>query len=562
MLSLSEEKEVLCRMNRIKYLCLLLSCLLLSGCADAVSAGEPQSAEAGNSAAQMIQKSSASSLSDGQTSALSEELSPEGMRAYGIILRFDSAEVLLRGEAVSMNAKPIVEDGILFLPVSELTVRMGGSFISAQDVFYLNFGGNVSAMMTEYNVMLFNSDSYVMDAAPFMRDGVFYLPADGAAKALSMRLTVCPEQQICVLGLSGIPKLSDLRGLKELIDGIALEETPVPELKELSDQAGADYDTVVQAASSRRLWQTDADGRIAQIYLDAAGTLCKTEYVLSYCYPPDMLYIASERADGLCLPDGTPAGEEMPDLLCSMELRAATGRYMELRATAMLYGDENADQLAAAYAEAIAGKLNDPVYQQDRADPYVTKLYADTAGSEAEWNALIHQAEAGDFLLFSSEGASAEYGFFNHSALILSVDGDTLHLLHARGSEYGVGADLDMDYLSWEMLCTHNYYIDYETVFLCTAGDLSSDEKESMVQQAYEDYNGYQFGYGGRMGLQEVNCTELIDNAYTSAGVEMISGDYDTRLKEVLKGNTKNLVVIPDDLMFSDITEVKAVWKR
>ena len=64
------------------------------------------------------------------------------------------------------------------------------------------------------------------------------------------------------------------------------------------------------------------------------------------------------------------------------------------------------------------------------------------------------------------------------------------------------------------------------------------------------------------MGLAETNCTELIDEAYLTAGVDLIDGDYESRLKEVLKGNTKNLVLIPDDLLFSEKTRVIAVWKR
>ena len=134
--------------------------------------------------------------------------------------------------------------------------------------------------------------------------------------------------------------------------------------------------------------------------------------------------------------------------------------------------------------------------------------------------------------------------------------------MQARGNEYGVGADLDMDYLSLDSLDSEEYFRKYGVIFLCGAGALSSAQRQEMGENAYEKYNGYQFGYGGRMGLEETNCTELIDEAYLTAGVDLIDGDYESRLKEVLKGNTKNLVLIPDDLLFSEKTRVIAVWKR
>ena len=46
------------------------------------------------------------------------------------------------------------------------------------------------------------------------------------------------------------------------------------------------------------------------------------------------------------------------------------------------------------------------------------------------------------------------------------------------------------------------------------------------------------------------------------AGVSITDDNYETRLKEVLKGNTKNLVPIPDDLLLSRNVEVIGVWKR
>ena len=83
-----------------------------------------------------------------------------------------------------------------------------------------------------------------------------------------------------------------------------------------------------------------------------------------------------------------------------------------------------------------------------------------------------------------------------------------------------------------------------------------------MAWQAYSRFNGCQFGYGGQLGLEETNCAELIVEAYGQAGVDILEHHYETRLKEVLRGNTRNLVPIPDDLLCSEQVEVIALWKR
>ena len=545
---------------RVRVAAGMLLLLMLTGCSESSSA-------AGVSAQQDSEPSAVtagvvSSASDGEIQQAPNGLTAETALTHGLVLHYDKADALLRGDACTLTAAPYVSRGVLYLPASELAVLLGGSSADAQDVWYFNCGGNISVVMPEYNVLLFNHESYVMEDIPENRDGVLYLPADGAAKMLSLRMQLSPPQQLCVLGLSGQLSAGELRRLKTALDGAANPESVNPEIAAAAEAGGISAETAEALALAHRLWQTDADGRITGLSLNAEGTLSRKDYILSQRFPPDTLYTAAEHADHLTVLPGGQSGPKLPEVLSSEELRAASGRFMELSAAAMLCGDTNAAALSAHYREKLLRDTEDEVYRDDLAQPYQTALFAAGTDPEQAWNTLAEHAEAGDYLLFHAETAYAEYGYFNHAALILDKQGDTLHLLHARGSDQGVGADLDMDLLTWELMTSHVYYSDYDCVFLCESGALSPAAKEQMAREAYRKYNGYQFGYGGRLGLDEINCTELIQKAYASAGVEILADDYETRLRDVLRGNTRNLVLIPDDLMLSGRAEVKAVWKR
>ena len=491
--------------------------------------------------------------------APAEEALPEAPWC-AVAVSFDKEEILIRGEKKRLSAKPFTENGTLFLPAGEIAALLGGSFVSAGDVWYLNFLGNVSAMMEEYNVLLFNTESFIMDSTPVLRESVLYLPAEGLGRALSMRVSLSAGQRICAFGSGEDMNEKQLAALR-----VSLGETPLPDVENaeialISAQSGAPYDTLLTAAAARTLYAADKEGKISRLRLNADGELLREEVEIPERYPADGVFIAGK--DGIFgASDGAFAGK-VPETLLKEELREATARYMELSAQYALAGDENIPPLMEASLAAAGGELENKVYISDKNAPYPLTVFDGSGTEEETFRALYDKARVGDFLLFRAQGAGAEYGCFNHAALVIEKNEGELRLLQARGAQYGVGADLPMDILSFETLNSVDFWLGYGEIFLCTAGELNDAARQEMADFAYEKYNGSQFGYGGRLGLDEVNCTELVDDAYLHAGVDIIQGDYDSRLKEVLKGNTKNLVLIPDDLMFSGRAEVKEVWKR
>lgn len=490
----------------------------------------------------------------------------EDVLAHSVVFLYGVDRVWINGEEYSLEIPTFLEDGVLFIPVPTVAVMLGASFVRSGDVYYLNKSGNVTAMMEDYNVVLVNSTSYVMKCTPKIREGVFCLPVEGLAKAFSMQISKYPTEEICVFENES-ERLSNemLCSLRAALGFPPGSRTENSELRQLAESCGEDYAKLERLAVEEKLWVSDERGVPSSVTIGDDGSLILQEYIINTAFPENSVLIQTKKAQETVLCDIKTGKEiaEPPDVLYTKELKAATGRYMELKAAYDILGDEIACVLQAAYLTAIGESLDAEAYRRDLADPYETGLFTEE-NRQNGWENLFAKAAVGDFLLFSADGAGPEYGYFNHSALIIEKDetAGTLRLLHARGAEYGVGADLVMDYLAKESFETIDYYCSYGTIFLCRAGELTALEADKMVKEAYETYNGYQFGYGGRMGLAEVNCAELIDGSYNKAGIDIIDGDYESRLKDVLKGNTRNLVLIPDDLLFSGQTTVLAVWKR
>ena len=120
-----------------------------------------------------------------------------------------------------------------------------------------------------------------------------------------------------------------------------------------------------------------------------------------------------------------------------------------------------------------------------------------------------------------------------------------------------------MDTFGEAELLDSDYWEKYEWSYLCTPRENIEDKRDEITQKAYEKYKGYSFGYGSWLGKKETSCAEIIEESYEEAGITLVQEDtVSLRLKEVLSGKAKNMVVVPDDLLLGDRAVVKAVWKK
>ncbi len=536
-------------MKRLLTVFVLLS-LVLSACAPDHEASE-------------IVQSTAATASESTFDAVAEPFSEQTQMLIDQCALFfpECNTAYIKGKAYALPLAPFFEDGLLYVPVAPVCAAFGGSFVDAGDYYYINYLGNVSILMESYNILLFNSDAVIMDRTPILRQGNLCLPLSALGTALSRKYAKNTDAEVYVLGVQEYPSAQVLCQVRQQLLGESVASEPQEQLLALAQTYNLDYAELEQAADLRNLFQSDAQGQICELWLDDVGELHTNTYTMSARFPENQVFVQQgNQLKSLCT--GKTYSDTAEQLYCK-ELRQATGRYMELLAACTLNGDTTAMQLLNGYQNAIGGELSDPIYLADQAEPYDTALCDGRTGRNG-WEQLVSSARAGDFLVFSSENAGAKYGFFNHSALILDVDrtNGVVHLLHARSGELGVGSDSEMDKLSFDAFESVDYYENYNVVFLCRAGELSNDCAKELADSAAEKFRDYQFGYGGSLGLKETNCAELIVDAYAQQNISFLDNTYETRLKEVLKGNTKNLVPIPDDLLFSPVTEVLAVWTR
>lgn len=488
----------------------------------------------------------------------------EGLQHASVFIQ-DLHSAKIASSFHELDIPPFLNEGIMFVPLKPVVVLLGGSMAQKDGVYFVNHNGNVSILMEEYNVLLFNTVSHIMDCKPVLRGGELCVSLNALSVMLSMNFSKSPSQQVYVLGAD---RRLDEDLMVRIREGFGEEKRPElvnTRLSEIAQAHGFDYDELAYAAIYRELWVSDSQGRITALWLDDSNALREYTYVMTERFPKESVFIAKEENRGKALVDMCSQKRlpSFPEELYREELRRATSRYMELLASHSLLGDHEAERLLPSYKRAIQGELTDAAYVSDRLHMYETGLYTKFKHSHT-WEVFVRSAEIGDFIVFSAEKASAEYGYFNHAALIIDIDREKgcLRLLQARGSEYGVGADLPMDCLSEQSLEDEAFFRKYGTLFLCGREELSPAQRKRMTDWAYEKFNGYQFGYGGRVGLEEINCAELIADAYRQEDIDLVQGNYESRLKDVLKGNTKNLILIPDDLLFSEAVRVKAVWTR
>ena len=157
------------------------------------------------------------------------------------------------------------------------------------------------------------------------------------------------------------------------------------------------------------------------------------------------------------------------------------------------------------------------------------------------------------------------YGLNNHAVLIVDVLPEgKLQLLHARGVQYGVGFEDEMDFLSFDMLENDEYWQKTDMITVYELPDLRDDERIKLVEAACQRYREYAFGYMNILGKKEITCGELLRDAYKDAGYDI----YDKKLflqdLERLKDgiSLEDIIFLPDTIMLSDIMKIKAVWQR
>lgn len=529
-----------------------------------------------------IQQNNIAEIGEEKSDVTEEPVKEENKKTYqdlisslsrSIIMFYGYPQMLVKGEWKDLPAPLIIEDGILYVPVQNVFEHLGASISKINDMLYISNNGVVSVLMEQYNIALINTSSLIMEATPIADGEVFYIPADAAGKILNTSGYHSVTQQMLVLGgqASALTE-DDCRIIKEKW-GLPVNSIPeIAGIRSLTGNTGYDYETLCTAAQAKKLYVSDDKGSIWSWKLNETGGLITKEIITAHVFEKNSVFIAGAggNEDRLYLNKNGKLTDvsDLPSIIWANEVQNAIGTYFAIKTGIEIEGRRDFSQMLEACRKAVDGDLKN-TYYLDYSIPsseeieIISKPQSDEHSRE-QWSKLCASARPGDFMLFRCPDAGTEYGYFNHSALILDIDYDseTIRLLQARGAEYGVGADEKMDCLSYESLYNDSYWEATQMAVLCSGKGLSEEQKRMAANKAYGKFNGYQFGYGSWQGLKETNCAELIQDAYLEYGVRLVSGDASSRLKDLLEGNARNLVIIPDDLLLSENVALKAVWQK
>lgn len=448
-------------------------------------------------------------------------------------------------ESISEGAL-FYENSVLYVPVSCLAEQKGAALVQADNVWYVQYQGNLTAMMEAYNIYLENQEPVNMRGCPVVKQGILYIPAMDLGNIFSMKVQVDEKSKMAVFGAGEILEEQDWDKLRKKM-GVEAEQSPELSWKpEWEAQTGLSGQVLEIFIKENLLYHADEEGNLYQCVYTDQGVYEEIPCTqIPPIYESNGYYIDGE-AQKISVKWDLPFHKKVER---KKLYQVKKNIWKECGETPEAYRERIIMEELSVYMKEIAQK-----------DRNLSQEQADTT-----FHNLIQHAEPGDFLVFKAEGADAKYGYFNHSALILEADKEeeSIHVLHARSAELGVGADESMDTFTEQDLEEADYWKNYQLCYLVTPAEDISGKRTEITEKAYEMFNGYSFGYGSWLGKEETNCAELIEKAYETVGIELVKQDsVSSKLKEVLSGNAKNMVIVPDDLLLGGSVVVKAVWKK
>lgn len=474
-----------------------------------------------------------------------------------LVIFADSDTAIVNGEEKKTDSKPFISDGEMVYSLNK-TAEFLGAEISVDDntnIVTVLSNGCKAQFMTGFNVIVYNNtDPKLIRSKPVLKDDQIYLPVDVLADIMNCSSFRDYQNGIAVLRGKKAPDKESYAALLSLIGRSYESDRSNSELDELEERF-SDYD-IYDLSRSGRLYISNENGEIYKRQLLDDYTLTNEKQDAAYTFDKNEVYAAGSGSDSgnlylLKSPDSVYS--ETPETMIKKDLIFAIERYIDLS----IGGDDTELDI---YKKAIKGEIdNDFLQLKDEALGNGTYTEITSAAGEDQsvienrWAELCAEVRPGDILLFRNSASDSKYGYFNHSAMVMDVSGQTIHVLQARNSELGVGADMPEDFITAESFKNDGYWKHYDSIVLCRVNDISETAADGMVRTAYEKYNGYAFGYGGFYGAKEVTCAEIIKNAMQSSGVELIDGkEQRHRLKSAVKGDVLSMLILPDDIVLSD----------
>lgn len=491
---------------------------------------------------------------------------PKKKLQFALVLSEGTTEYLAENQKKTCKVPLFLEEGQAYVPGDVLSDWKKAAIVQADEVWYIQNQGDITAMMEAYNIFLTNQNPVVMEACPVVKQGILSIPLQAAGTIFKTKVQAEESYGLFVLGATDYLTDEEWDVLaKEL--KVQKEKTEDATWMERWADFGLSEAELKVYAKAGYLYQSDENGKLSKLSLNDEGVLSEID-----CQDTGELYeakcclangiIKEPGLTGRLLNEKAKSVGKIPEQVYEEKIQEAIGRFMREKAVWCLTGNGRAKENMKICQTAWEGDFaNDSYLLYQKENPKET-MWEEFDEETCTFQRLLEVAEPGDFLVFKGRGADVKYGFFNHSALILEKDSESLHLLHARSAELGVGSEKEMDVITQQSFMEEDYWMDYETVFLCSSAFSIDTKRMALTAGAQKRFQDCAFGYGSWLGKEETNCAELIQDAYADVDAPLVKEEpVSSRLKQVLSGDARNMVVVPDDLLFSDSVVIKAVYK-
>lgn len=478
-----------------------------------------------------------------------------------VIMCADAGGFLYGGQLHRTDAVPFFDDaGFACYPLNTLADIYGAEIEKSSKypiIRLTNRNGETSYLVLETNLVIYGSEVFFTDLKTVERDGSYYTEADTAAKVLGVLCAKAYPHGIVKFNATGVSE-SDIETAQALLPAAPGTTGKLVQIEEAAAALQAGYDEVLAYAHARGLYRSDSSGHLTAYIVNDKNQLSEDRLSEGITLPPDIFYIEGYGGDENSLYTRTAQGMEAvspsPDILADTLTNGLKAAYWVCKYHTDVLQDDMGGTL-----EWLRTAIADPA-QYDPA-LYDSLPRAENA-ADGSWSELYSAAQPGDVLV-CNRADNTLYGYSNHSAVVLEkLPGETLHLVHARSAEYGVGADdPELDYLNTETLEANTYWQKTDKITLYQYRNLTDGQREKIAAYGMEHFKGYTFGYYHLLGMKQVTCAELVKMTYSAAGIEIGPSEEDM-LVSLFANDIKGAVYLPDDIMLSDEFAMCAFWKR